>query len=207
MFLTISTMIISWGVLWLARKGKEHDTNAKKVLKNFHTVSSFKNPLVKNIDIGINFTLYLLIENPRKKKTDSKKNKIQTEKSLVLTSLIVKHTSKSNTLAYLFSIAGLVLYILGAYVGLFEKGLLVPFLSIVFIIIIFIKQLILAYRIKSGQYGSNEYEAREIVNFILDETNKHYFNGGDGQPVIFTDENLKELQQSVKGFIDGGVRV
>jgi uncharacterized membrane protein len=49
----------------------------------------------------------------------------------------------------------------------------------------FVGQKILEYRIKKGLFGANEYEAREIINFILSNTNWSEFTSGRGGKGIF----------------------
>lgn len=224
---TVAIVVMWYKSRILRKQNTELDKQTKELeilIKQFET-SSFKSDVGKSVDITINRKAYRLIHDKVRElqisvdkelveielveieREEVIKERQESAKSLALTSLIVKHTSKSNTIAYLFSIASLISYIFLVYLGVLEKGFLIPCLSIVFIIIIFTKQQILVHRIKTGQYGSNEYEAREIISFILDEANKHYFNGGNGHPVIFSNENLEEIQQSVKDFIDGGIRV
>ncbi|MDR7246846.1 hypothetical protein [Priestia megaterium] len=183
--------------------------------------SSFKSDLGKSIDITINRPAYKYLQHVRKVtvtregKVVEKEVQIANEepmekkentKSLVLTSLIVKHTSRSNTFAYMYFIGSLFLYLTFTYLGILEEGILVPCVTILFILVIFIRQQILLYRVKHGHYGSNEYEVREMLNFILDEENKKYFDGKGGKPVIITEENVNEIKKSVKDFNYGGIK-
>ena len=41
-------------------------------------------------------------------------------------------------------------------------------------------QKLIDYRVKRGWYGKNEFEAREIINFIVSHSNKDDFNGSGG---------------------------
>ncbi|MGX9161924.1 hypothetical protein [Priestia megaterium] len=184
------------------------------------STSSFKSDIGKSIDVTINRSSYKHLENliVLDVKSHEKKDSIMEEQtvkikgnieSLVLTSLIVKHTSKSNTYAYLYFTGSLVVYLLLTYLGILEKGILVPSILIIFMLIVFIRQQILVYRIKQGKYGSNKYEIREILTFILDETNKHYFNNNGGNPIVVNDitaQNLNEIKSSIEGFNFGGAK-
>lgn len=131
----------------------------------------------------------------------------QKKRSLALTSLIVKHTSKANTSSYLYLTFSFIVYNLLVFTGIIISNSTVPLLILVLACIIFIRQRILVYRIQTGQYGSNEYEAREVLKFILDETNHHYFNGSGGTPAIFSEDNLKEVHDLIESHNLGGVRL
>jgi hypothetical protein len=216
--LFITTMTVS---LILQKKAlvkrDELKENLTERLSVMYATSAFQSTIGKSLDIALNRNSYRLLHvkskdlkkkyNAALQKLDEETIKKEEKKSLVLTSLIIKHTSKSNTLAYIVLMGSLIFYLLGTYLGVLEKGILVPSLAITLILIVFLRQQILVHRIKHRKYGSNEYEVREMLNFILDESNKHYFNGSNGKPVILNEENLMEIKQSVKDLSGGGIRV
>lgn len=47
-------------------------------------------------------------------------------------------------------------------------------------LVIFIRHSLLAYRINKGYYATTEYEARAIIQFVLDQSDYYNFSNGDG---------------------------
>lgn len=68
--------------------------------------------------------------------------------------------------------------------------------------IIYLNQVILDYRIKKGFYGTNDYEAREIIEFIFTNAEYSDFSSGGGAKKIFP-EPEKETQENI--IPEGGV--
>jgi hypothetical protein len=64
-----------------------------------------------------------------------------------------------------------------------------------------LRQGIFDYRVRKRYYGGNAREAREIIRFILDNTEKiDWLDKGRPKPII-TDEDLEQIQQSVLGAL------
>jgi hypothetical protein len=82
----------------------------------------------------------------------------------------------------------------------------VTFSSFLFVVIsvgilsIHMDQKLVNYRIRKGWYGKNEFEAKEIINFILSHSNKDSFNDSGGLkrtiplPEIETEKEMLDLQ-------------
>jgi hypothetical protein len=80
-----------------------------------------------------------------------------------------------------FTIGGLNLYILSA--------------AIVFLAA---ENMIFEYRIRTGLYGKNEREAREIINFIIKEYQKIDFTDEGKRKPIISDSDLGEMKKAMK---------
>ena len=61
---------------------------------------------------------------------------------------------------------------------------------------------LIEHRIRNGWYGKNEFESREIIEFILSHANKDDFNDSGGLKKIiptpeFSEEERKEIATGV----------
>jgi hypothetical protein len=62
----------------------------------------------------------------------------------------------------------------------------------------FINVIILEFRISNRYYGTNDYEAREIINFILSHVGDNDFEAGDHFNKLFT-----EIQDDIEYITHG----
>lgn len=65
-----------------------------------------------------------------------------------------------------------------------------------------VDQKLIEYRIKSGWYGKNEFETREIINFIISHANKDDFNDSGGLKRVIPEPELKESENT--SIVTGG---
>ncbi len=118
--------------------------------------------------------------------------------------IMVGKRIKANTKAYMFLILSLIAHVaLNFFLANSVNGYLILFL-ITMISLLGVNQKITEYRIRKNYFGSNEYEAREIVQFILDNVDKTDFtSGGNVKRLLpFPDINsTKTSSQSVEGVI------
>ncbi|MGE7665818.1 hypothetical protein ACQKMN_08855 [Ureibacillus composti] len=181
-------------------KNLEKLEKAQKELMRFYGTSQFKSKVAKAADFTFNHKAYSLVKVEVKKKERGEAN------TFAFTSLIVKHTSKANTMAYFYLILSFLSYLILTYLGFAKEVPAIPILIAAITMIIFVRQRILVYRIKKGLYGSNEKEVREILHFVLDEKNKHYFDGKGGKTPVFDINNLEELEHTIKDYQLEGVK-
>jgi len=66
-----------------------------------------------------------------------------------------------------------------------------------------LKIYLMNYRIKKGYWGTNEHEAREVIYFILKNSEKIDFTDDDGKPKKLV--NLKDLKEEPAFVDDPGV--
>ena len=73
-------------------------------------------------------------------------------------------------------------------------------ISIIFLVLIvgvLLKQAVFEYRIRKGMYGTNEREAREIITFILQESQNIDFDDQGKPKRLITEEDLEEIKQDI----------
>jgi hypothetical protein len=182
------------------RRNLEELEKTKKELTALYDSSQFKSTVAKAADFTFNNKAYGLVKVEVKKKERGENN------TFTFTSLIVKHTSKANTMAYFYLILSFLSYLILTFFGLAKEEPVIPILIAAIAMIVFIRQRILVYRIKKGLYGSNEHEVREILHFVLDEKNKHHFDGKGGKTPVFDISNLEELENTIKDYHLEGVK-
>lgn len=113
-----------------------------------------------------------------------------TKKQQSVVGYIAEQKLKQIQLASGFAFLTLAVYVL---TGLLSHAPLVTpgFVIIVALIaIILTYRSVISYRVKTGSYGTNELDARELIQFVLDNSDTDMFNG-DGTRKIFLEE-MKE---------------
>ena len=98
--------------------------------------------------------------------------------------LLVGRRARQNTIAYLSLALGFVIYVLICYRSGIEISLTVLSFFALMIGAIYANQRVLQYRIAHGLYGANEYEAREIIGFILSHSDKSNFTDSQGKKAL-----------------------
>ncbi len=73
----------------------------------------------------------------------------------------------------------------------------VIFVCTLLIVILSVGKCIFDYRLRHGFYGNNEREAREIIQFIIEESSNIDFTDGDKLKSIINNEDLKEIKHVV----------
>ncbi|HEY0602148.1 MAG TPA: hypothetical protein VGD58_04510, partial [Herpetosiphonaceae bacterium] len=141
--------------------------------------------------LGLTFSIPWIYTYCRKRVRQSKDKKLKkTYPSVSIINIMLQRKEKSSELIE----ASLLLSALGLlFVSARQAGLIVLLVLILFIIRINI----IKFRIRKGYYGTNEYEAREIIQFILDNSQSIDFTD-DGTPKrIVTPEDLEHLQERI----------
>lgn len=119
-----------------------------------------------------------------------------TKKQQSVVGYIAKRKLKEIDVASQIAFVTLAVYVL---TGLFMNAPLgTPgFIIIVALIVVILTyRSVMAYRVKTGSYGTNELDARELIQFVLDNSDNDMFNG-DGARKIFLDEMIEE---KIAGF-------
>ena len=65
---------------------------------------------------------------------------------------------------------------------------------------------LLAFRIRKGYYGKTEYEAREIIGFILKHSKRIDFTDGGNLKEIISKDDITTLEQYVEAALSGVMR-
>lgn len=81
-----------------------------------------------------------------------------------------------------------------------QPSLIVLTSPIVILILIILRDRITEYRVRNGFYGSNEYEAREIIKFIISNSKNIDFTDGGKAKKIISEADLREIQKSINAI-------
>jgi len=124
--------------------------------------------------------------------------------NLTIAEMLFTTKAKHSLIAYTFVAVAVFVHIgLSSLTSQPTSNGLLLFLAI-FFALIHINQKILEFRIEKGFYGKNEYEAREMVSFLLNHSDKTDFSDGDGLKKLFP--KVKDSEQELEAF-DGLVGV
>ena len=78
--------------------------------------------------------------------------------------------------------------------------------ALIFISLLFlgiqVDQKLIEYRIRNGWYGKNEFETREIINFIISHANKDDFNDSGGLKKVIPEPDLQGAEDTA--IVTGG---
>lgn len=159
-------------------------------------------PFKKVVDVIILLlnisTIDVLFQKMKEQRASRKK-----DIDITIVGLMVGVKAKQNAMAYAFLFLALFVYFYVSRDVTYALDLVVLIIISALILALFINQKILEYRISKGLYGSNEYEAREILRFILSHTDKSNFSDGQGLKEILP---TPELESSTdKETIEGAV--
>lgn len=108
---------------------------------------------------------------------------------------IIRQRSTTEAASALVILAGSLL-IVTMFPSLFTVGYN-PVLIICLMLFVIVLSLAKNYRIRKGFYGSSEREAREIIEFILENTNDVDFTDRGKPKRIFSIEDLEEIREQV----------
>lgn len=128
--------------------------------------------------------------------------KQESQKSQSIVEIMIDNKGNKVQKAYILLAITLLAQLGFAYFTKSEVNNWFMFLTLFLAGVIYLNQVILEYRIKKGLYGTNDYEAREIIEFIF--TNAEYIDlsGGGGAKRIFP-EPEKETKENI--VPEGGV--
>ncbi|MDJ0509844.1 MAG: hypothetical protein QNJ64_11395 [Crocosphaera sp.] len=69
--------------------------------------------------------------------------------------------------------------------------------------LLYLNTFLVNFRIKKGFYGGNEFEAREIINFIEENSETIDFSDGNTPKKLFNEEDLKEIEEEIMLELNG----
>lgn len=119
------------------------------------------------------------------------KNKKEREFNLTIAGMLLGSKARQSIISYFSLVSSALVYILFSITWEHElNSSIILFLSVC-LALVHVNQKILEYRVSKGLYGRTEYEAREIINYILSHSDKSDFSDGDKLKIIFP-EHVKE---------------
>lgn len=107
--------------------------------------------------------------------------------------------------AILVLIASLLIYLLLPYLVKASINPLIIYILLSCAILVLTNQLVFDYRIRKGLYGRNQWEARQIISFILQNADNIDFTDGGSLKRIITVEDLEEIRESIYPPLPQGV--
>lgn len=127
---------------------------------------------------------------------DTSKKKTNTVVSMMLKER-ASVANKSNIL-----LAGtLIVYLVATAMAIVDFNLLAVLFPSTLFFAFQVDQYLITYRIRKGWYGRNEYEAREIIEYILSHADKNDFNDDGGlKKLMDKPERLEQQVEDVKGW-------
>ena len=107
-----------------------------------------------------------------------------------------KLETKNIYTAYVLLITTAAYSILGILWEKFELNIYFMLGGLIYASLLYLNTFLVKFRIKKGFYGGNEFEAREIINFIEENSENIDFGDGDSPKKLFNEEDLKEMEES-----------
>lgn len=101
-------------------------------------------------------------------------------KSNTIVGIMLCEKIKNSSNAQLLLLLSLIIHFSLVYLSVVELNVFIIFLVVIGLFFIHLDHKIIEYRINKGFYGKNEFEAIEIINFILNHSKKSDFDDGSG---------------------------
>lgn len=160
---------------------KGHDIVAlpmRKTFEQFATTSSVVLNSKKSLKIKVKFP--------------QKKEQKEQEKEVIISTLFLSKKLKNIYKSYLALVIANIISLLLPFIPTVAS-----ILTITLTILVFLYQQALSYRVKNGLFGSNAYEAQELLEFLVKNQDKIDGNGNG----FFNEENLKEIALDMSKII------
>lgn len=111
--------------------------------------------------------------------------------------MLVGDKIRKDTKSYIFIIISLIISIALPLVANYEVNFwLISFLLSLFSLLV-LNQKVLEYRISNGFYGTNQYEAREIIGYIEQHSSGDDFNGFDDKKTFPRDQRKVQIHGGI----------
>lgn len=123
-------------------------------------------------------------------------------KTNTIVGMMLKEKLDGSNKSCLLIIVALVVYSLIAMFNLIPLHFSAFAISLGLLGAIYLDQYLIVYRVKKGWYGRNEYEAREIINYIIAHANPEDFNDEGGLKTLMAKSERKQLNEADdKGWV------
>lgn len=111
---------------------------------------------------------------------DSKDPAERHNKSKTIVGVMLQDKLRKSTKSQLILITCLALNFILSSLSLVNFSYVLLSLVSILMLCIHLDQKLIDYRVRNGWYGKNEFEAKEIINFIISHSNKDDFNDSGG---------------------------
>ncbi|QXO19237.1 hypothetical protein [Vibrio ostreae] len=131
--------------------------------------------------------------------TDTSKTKTNT----VVGMMLKERASTANKIKLLLS-GSVLVYLVASVISIIEFNWLAITFPTTLFLALQTDQFLITYRIRKGWYGRNEYEAREIIEYILSHADKDDFNNDGGLKKLMDEPKRTEykVEKDVKGWVN-----
>ncbi|SIQ02279.1 hypothetical protein [Marinobacterium stanieri] len=196
---------------YVVKKIKSYNLDQSKihVIKFRFNESLFKNVILKKeksgliekifrfisfIPFPIPSPLFLYLTAKRLLVSSNQENR-NTIIGLMVIEKIKKHRLLQMILIFSFLFLGLI-----SHFNLADYNIYAAFFIFSMILIIQLDHILIDYRVKKGIYGNNEFESREIIDFILSHSDKDDFHdGGVAKKIIPEPDEIIEKVNEIEG--------
>jgi hypothetical protein len=120
--------------------------------------------------------------------------------------LMATRRARTATKAYAALLVTLGLHVLFASLELVQRSDFFLIAGSTLILLLHVNERIFAFRVAKGLYGNNDYEAREILHFILSHADKQDFSDNDGLKKVLPAEQQIELHSILRGKFQGALQ-
>lgn len=124
----------------------------------------------------------------------------QKERSNTIVGVMLLERLKKSAKLQLVLFSCLVINLLVSFLPTIEFSYLLLAVVSLFFLCIHADQQLIEYRIKKGWYGKNEYETKEIINFIISHSNKDDFNNSGGLKRVIPLPSIESEPEKARGF-------
>ncbi|MGK7887049.1 MAG: hypothetical protein AB4057_20775 [Crocosphaera sp.] len=107
--------------------------------------------------------------------------------------------------AYLLFIAMIGYDILGLFLNEIKINIYFLLGVLIYASLLYLNTFLVNFRIKKGFYGGNEFEAREIINFIEENSETIDFTDGNSPKKLFNEEDLKQIEEEIRIELNNGL--
>jgi len=153
----------------------------------------------KKIFIYLNYSLVSAISKIYEDLSDST---IEQKRSKTIVGIMLQEKLKKSTKSQVVLIICFAINLILSALSVVNFSYILLILVSVIILAIHVDQKLIDHRVRKGWYGKNEFEAKEIIDFIVSHANKDDFNDSGGLKRVIP---LPEAEKQGSGIFGGVV--
>ncbi|WP_190287978.1 hypothetical protein, partial [Marichromatium sp. AB31] len=164
----------------------------EKKIENYTLISTYFESTIRSTDknlIKFSIALNSGLINSLLQNLLSATDRTALDRSTIV-GMLVGNKIKQDTKSYIYLLIALLIHLSMSVFSVVNINVYLITGLIFLIGALSINQKITEYRIRKGYYGGTPYEAREIIRYIEDHSNKNDFTDGDGKKKLF--QNAEE---------------
>ncbi|OMO23054.1 MULTISPECIES: hypothetical protein [Vibrio] len=162
------------------------------------------NSLLLDVSMLLNSSAFSVVETLAKQIADSDES-AKDRKANTIVGVMLLEKAKKGTIQQAILILAIVAHLFIVWFTASDISQFVLLFLTVLLLAVFLDQKLIEFRIRKGWYGSNEFETRELIEFITLHSNKDDFNDGNGAKRIIPNPEV-DLAAEHEGS-KGGVAI